>query len=85
MLDCKVGMSVRNLIPLSITWTVSTCQFLSAQMPGQGTPVIGTLAHQVRALALRMLRTPADFTAVKSAQVTREQEDPFFCWSNFIK
>ena len=54
-------------------------------MPGQGTPVIGTLAHQVRALALRMLRTPADFTAVKSAQVTREQEDPFFCWSNFIK
>ena len=44
-------------------------------MPGQGTPVICTLAHQVRALALRMLRTPADFTAVKSAQVTREQED----------
>ncbi|MXQ89157.1 hypothetical protein E5288_WYG015060 [Bos mutus] len=32
-----------------------------------------------------MLRTPDDFTAVKSAQVTREQEDPFFCWSNFIK
>ncbi|XP_043732303.1 translation initiation factor IF-2-like [Cervus elaphus] len=31
-----------------------------------------------------MLHTPADFTAVKSAQGTREQEDPFFCWSNFI-
>ncbi|CAM9328025.1 unnamed protein product [Rangifer tarandus platyrhynchus] len=32
-----------------------------------------------------MLHTPADFTAVKSVQGTREQEDPFFCWSNFIK
>lgn len=44
-----------------------------------------SLPHQVQALALRMLRTPADFTAVKSAQGTREQEDPFFCGSNFIK
>ncbi|KAG5214823.1 hypothetical protein JEQ12_000399 [Ovis aries] len=41
--------------------------------------------YKVQALALRMLHTPADFTAVKSAQVTREQKDPFFCWSNFLK